>query len=202
LPVFRLYQRVVLAAFAACSTLPLLATSILQPSFDQLVQQADYIVHAKVKSVTAEWKIDGSNKHIVTKVELDITEVVAGTPPQPLVLEMLGGKIGDRELRVDGAPKFNVGDEDVLFVHGNGLQFSPLVAMEYGRYRVSHDPTTGVAHMARDNGAPLYSEQEVGLPMGTVSPLKDSQPAAQPLTPDVFKNRIRSSRQNNLRSAK
>jgi len=195
-PFFRLLLAVAGAAIAACGALPVLATTINQPSFDQLVQQADYIVHAKVKSVTAEWRVDGANKHIVTKVELDVTEVVEGTPPQPLVLEMLGGKIGDRELRVDGAPKFKVGDEDILFVHGNGQQLSPLVAMEYGRYRVQHDATTGRAHVARENGAPLFSEQEVALPMGAASALKAGHDEVQPLTPEDFKNQIHRSRKN------
>src|ERR1035437_6462420 len=128
-----------MTAIAVYSALPGYDTTINQPGFSSLVQQADYIVHATVKSVTAEWSTDGPNKHIITKVELSVQEVIAGTPPQPLVLVMLGGKIGDQELRVEGAPHFKVGDEDILFIHGNGQQFTPLVAMEYGRDPVVHD---------------------------------------------------------------
>ena len=182
-------------AMAVCSALPISGSTINQPSFANLVQQADYIVHATVKSVTAEWSIDGPNRHIMTKVELDVNEVVAGNPPKPLVLTMLGGRIGDQELRVEGAPRFKVGDEDILFIHGNGQQFTPLVAMQYGRYPIKHDAATGSAYVARANGVPLYSEQEVILPLGAASALKVSQPAAVPLSPGDFKKQIRTYRQ-------
>jgi hypothetical protein len=185
-----------LAIFLAGVACPVSATTIIPPSFDQLVQQADYIVHAKVKSVNAEWRIDGANKHIITKVELDVSEVIAGTPPESVVLVLLGGKIGDKELRVDGSPHFAVGDEDILFVRGNGQQFTPLVAMEYGRYRVMHDAATGRDHVARDNGAPLYSEQDTAVPMADVTGSKAGQAGALPLTPEDFKSRIRLHRQN------
>ena len=180
---------------AICSALPLCGSTVNQPSFGDLVQQADYIVHATVKSVTAEWKIDGQNRHIMTKVELDVNEVVAGNPPQPLVLTLLGGRIGDQELRVEGAPRFKVGDEDILFIHGNGQQFTPLVAMQYGRYPIKHDAATGAAYVTRANGVPLYGEQEVILPPGAASALKASQPGALPLSPADFKKLIRTCRQ-------
>ncbi len=185
---------------AACAiTLALVAprlsaTTVVPPSFDQLVSQADYIVRATVKSVTAEWRTDGVNKQIITKVEVAVNEVIAGTPPQPTVLEMLGGKIGTEELRVEGAPQFKVGDEDILFVHGNGLQFTPLVAMMHGRYHVFHDANTGRAYVARESKAPLYSETETALPMDATSLRKESQPGALPLSPEDFISRIKTSR--------
>ena len=176
------------------------ATTVIPPTFDQLVSRSDYIVRATVKSVTAEWRTDGANKHIISKVELEVSEVIAGTPPQPLVLEMLGGKIGTQEMRVEGAPKFQVGDEDILFVHGNGQQITPLVAMMHGRYPVMHDPSTGRAYMAREGRAPLYDEQEVALPMGAASSVKAKQPAAQPLSPEDFVARIKNSRLNSAKT--
>ena len=182
-------------AMVVCSALPLSASTVNQPSFGDLVQQADYIVHVTVKSVTAEWKIDGPNLHIMTKVELEVNEVVAGTPPQPLVLTLLGGRIGDQELRVEGAPRFKVGDEDILFIHGNGQQFTPLVAMQYGRYPIKRDAATGAAYVTRANGVPLYGEQEVILPPGVASALKVRQPGALPLSPTDFKKQIRTCRQ-------
>jgi len=130
----------------ALCLLPLrsLATSVVAPEFDSLVSQSDYVVRAVVKSVNSEWRIDGSNRSIITKVELTVREMIKGTPPTPLVLEMLGGTIGETTMRVDGAPKFRVGDEDILFIHGNGRQFSPLVGIMYGRYAVA-PPSTGSA---------------------------------------------------------
>ena len=48
-----------------------------------------------------------------------------------------GGSDGrGRFMRVSGVPLFQVGDEDLLFVSGNGEDGCPLVLCEWGRYRI------------------------------------------------------------------
>jgi hypothetical protein len=177
------------------------ATTVIPPDFNKLVSQADYIVRAVVKSVTSELKTDGGHKRIVTKVELDVREVISGTPPQALVLEMLGGKVGDEEMRVDGAPKFTAGDEDILFIHGNGKQFNPLVAMMYGRYPILQEAGSGREYVARSNGVPLHSEQEVDKPMvaAAVSQRAAQDSPAPALSPADFVSRIKAAATQNSR---
>jgi hypothetical protein len=167
------------------------ATTVIPPDFNKLVSQADYIVRGVVKSVNSEMSTDGGRRHIITKVEINVSEVISGTPPQPLVLVMLGGTVGDETMFVAGAPKFKVGDEDILFIHGNGVQFTPLVAMMHGRYPILHDRATGRAYVARSNGAPLFNEQDVNQPMeAPVSAQTAAGAAALPLSPVDFVARI------------
>ncbi|MEO6993561.1 MAG: hypothetical protein ABI273_08020 [Lacunisphaera sp.] len=173
------------------------ATTVIPPAFDELVHQADYVVHAVVKSVTCEWQSDGRNRHIMTKVELEVKEVIAGSPPSPLVLEMLGGKIGDLQMLVHGVPEFKVGDEDILFVHGNGSQLCPLVAMSHGRYPIKHNAKSGRAYMARANGESLYNEQQAARPMIAPGVNQEQAAAVLPLSPEAFISKIRFSRRNN-----
>jgi hypothetical protein len=161
------------------------------PDFNTLVSQADYVVRAVVKSVTPEWREHKGEKFIVSKIELEVQEVIKGTPPTPLVLDIVGGKIGDEELKVEGAPTFLVGDEDILFVQGNGHQIYPLVAMMHGRYPIFRDAKTGEKLVLRSNGMPLYSEQDVSLPMNKLSAAKAQDPAAKPMTADSFIQKIR-----------
>lgn len=167
------------------------ATTVVAPKFDSLVAQADYVVRAVVKSVTSEWRIDGSNRHIMTKVKLDVREVIKGTPPSPLVLEMLGGRIGQDELIVEGAPRFFVGDEDILFVHGNGHQFFPLVAIMYGQFIVSRDTATGLDLIHRSNGSPLYDVKDVTKPLTAATAAASTAP--RPLSATEFATKIRAS---------
>jgi hypothetical protein len=172
---------------------------VIPPDFNKLVNQADYIVRGVVKSVNSEMRTDGGSRHIVTKVEVEVSEVISGTPPQPLVLEMLGGKVGDDEMVVDGAPKFKVGDEDILFIHGNGKQFNPLVALMYGRYPILAEAGTGRQYVARANGIPLHSESEVDQPM--VRPAVNPQAAPPPaLSPADFVSRIKNAVNENSRA--
>jgi hypothetical protein len=136
------------------------ATTVVPPEFEELVNESDYIVRATVKSVRSEYSSPGS-KMIVSYVELDVKEVITGSPPSPLVLRMLGGRMGDNRMVVSGAPEFVVGDEDILFVKGNGKNFTPLTAMMHGRYPITRDEATGRGYVMRNNLAPLKDTKEV-----------------------------------------
>lgn len=178
-----------LALAFSLASLPGRATTVIAPSFDSLVSQADYVVRATVKSVNSEWHINGANRSILTKVELTVSEIIKGTPPTPLVLEILGGKIGQTAMVVKGAPKFQVGDDDILFIHGNGQQFIPLVALTYGQYAVTRDSTSGEEVVLRSNGLPLYNVADIAAPLASAS----APSAARPLTAAEFAGKIRTS---------
>src|SRR5690349_11410776 len=90
------------------------ATTVVPPDFTELVNESEYIVRAVVKSVKSEWREKDGHRHIFTKVEVEVLEVINGTPPQPLVLDMLGGRVGEDEMVIEGMPKFAVGQEDIL----------------------------------------------------------------------------------------
>jgi hypothetical protein len=158
-----------------------------------MVAASDYIVRAVVKSVTPEWRENPGKpgqRYIASRVELDIKEAIKGAPPQPLVLDFVGGKIGDKELIVDGAPKLEVGQESILFVRGNGRLVVPLVGMHHGHYPVRRDARTGQDQMLRSSGKLLYSEKEVSLPESAASSVA---PGAKPLSSSDFAARIRQS---------
>jgi hypothetical protein len=94
---------------------------------------------------------------------------------------------------VQGIPKFEVGQEDILFVRGNGRQFYPLTAAMHGRYPVVHEKG-GHAYVARSNHTALHATAEVALPMteesevGVQQQLNTGTPA---LSPDDFTRQIR-----------
>ena len=176
-------------------------TSVVPPDFQKLVDDSDYIVRAVVKSVTSEWRVNEGHRGIFTLVELDVKEVIRGTPPQPLVLVMLGGTVGDQTLTVAGAPQFKVGDEDILFIHGNGYYFSPLVAVMHGRYPVRRNPDNGREFIARSNGRPLYHENDVAQPMAEGATAQPALRASRlPLTPAEFVTRIKAAAVNSSRA--
>lgn len=180
-----------LGALLLLSAASLFATTVIAPEFDDLVGKADYVVRATVKSVTSEWREKNGQRHIFTKVELTVNEVITGTPPTPLVLDMLGGRVGDEELRVVGTPKFKVGEESVLFVQANGRQYYPLAGIMHGKYPVERDAKTGREYIARSNGTPLYSEKEVVEPMTSSVAAKAAHAGQEPLTPTAFIAKIR-----------
>ena len=172
----------------ACLAGPLAATSVVPPAFSELVNGADYIVRARVKSVTPEVRLRNGRELIYSKVELDVLEVIAGTPPQPLVLTMLGGQMGDRKVMIQGAPVFNVGNEDILFVRGNGRVFYPLLRDE---------KQAGRQYVNRSNLVPLLTTDEVAQPMAQgdmAERLRRMRDPSQALSPADFAKAIRNVR--------
>jgi hypothetical protein len=171
------------------------ATTLVAPDFDRLVNSADYVVRATVKSVSAERRVNSAKPgktYIGTRVELEVHEVISGTPPSPLVLKLAGGRIGDEELTIDGAPHFVVGQESILFIRGNGRQVIPLVGMKHGHYPVRRDKRTGETQIMRSSGKLLYDVKEVALPDAAASATPARDPRAQPLSSTEFVTRIRS----------
>jgi hypothetical protein len=183
------------AVFLAAAALRLPATTVVPPEFEQLVNESDYVIRATVKAVTAEVQTTAAGgRKIVTRVELGVNEVLAGAPPEKVVLRMLGGKVGDEEMVVEGAPRFTVGEEDVLFVRGNGQAVCPLTAMMHGRYRVERDAATGRAYLARENRVPLTDVSEVSQAMaeGSAAEMqRRMKSAALALSPAEFAQRVR-----------
>ncbi len=169
------------------------ATTVNPPKFSDLVNQSDFIVRAVVKSVVSEYARPGSRK-IVSKIELEVKEVIAGTPTQPLVLRVMGGKIGEEEMILEGAPQLKVGDENIFFVQGNGRQIYPLVAMMHGLYPIKREAASGREFVARSNQVPLQSTAEVALPMtsGNAAELqRRMRSTGEALTPAQFVQQIR-----------
>jgi hypothetical protein len=186
-----------------CPFVIIQATTVNPPEFPDLVNQSDYIVRAVVKSVEAKVEQTARGRKIYTYVELEVREVIAGTPPSPLVLRLLGGRVGKDVMILEGAPQFKVGEEDILFVQGNGRQIYPLVAIMHGRYPVQRETGSGREFMARSNRVPLQNTSEVVLPMtaGSAAQLQmRMKNSAEALSPAEFIRQIRAAvKSSNLR---
>jgi hypothetical protein len=175
------------AAFLLACVAPVHATSVVPPSFAELVADADAIYRGTVTAVTSRHvaRPDGQGAVIKTFVTVRIEKVLKGAERPEVTLEFLGGTVGDESLVVQGMPKFAVGDREFVFVQRNGIQFCPLVAMSHGRYRQLRDAATGRDYVARDNRMPLTDTAEVALPMTALPGPVRAAAAATALT-DAF----------------
>jgi len=168
-------MRSLLASTALLLMLPA-ALSAQQPALDlgtltldQLAGRAATIVVSTVTSRQAEWENYGASRLIVTRVTLAIEQTLKGSPPRTLVVEVLGGTIGDQTLHVSHVPAFKVGDRDVLFLNGALHAASPIVGSDQGRFRVMNEVATGTARMLNAGFGPLVSPAEIGTPAGSRS---------------------------------
>jgi hypothetical protein len=146
------------------------ATTVVPPTFRQLVTQAEFIVRAEVRAVRCEETPRNGGWVIHTYVSIAVLRSLKGDAPEVMELRVLGGTVGEHTLHVAGVPRFVPGEKCLLFIEHNGEQFCPLVAIMYGRYRVERRAGDGVEVVRRDNGAPLRMADDVALPMSASLP--------------------------------
>lgn len=148
-----------LAAFTAAR-----ATTVIPPTFEQLVERAELIFHGTVTEVKSLWTGEGAQRHIVTYVSFKPEETIKGEAAPSYTLRMLGGTVGDETMEVTDTPKFRVGDRDILFVENNGTQFVPLVGIMHGRFRVRKDELTGKDSVTDHHGHAVADVAALGRP--------------------------------------
>lgn len=171
-----------------------LATSVIPPSFHELVSQADLVVDGEITSVRSEFAAHEGGRLVYTYVTVEVLEVIKGAAGPLLELRLLGGTVGDFSMTIDGVPQFRRGDRDILFIVGNGDQFCPLVAVMHGRYPIVSRAGDGADIVLRTNGAPLRAPEEVQLPLSSVSLgilSRGGNPVSAAMTVAQFKSRIR-----------
>ncbi|PYJ09279.1 MAG: hypothetical protein DMF06_10515 [Verrucomicrobia bacterium] len=137
------------------------ATTVIAPTFDQLVGDAELIFQGTVIEARSEWISQGAEREMVTYVTFDIKDAIKGAPGSNYTIRMLGGTIAGETREVADAPRFKAGDRDVVFVEHNGTQFIPLVGIMHGRFHVQTD-ASGRDVIAKDNGASVGDVTKLG----------------------------------------
>jgi hypothetical protein len=158
------------------------ATTVIPPTFDELVTRAEAIFQGTVTDVRSQWTGEGAQRRIVSYVTFKVEDAIKGNLGRETTLRMLGGTVDGQTMQVSDAPTFKPGDRDVLFVEHNGTQFIPLVGIMHGRYRV-HKDESGRDVVLTNDRALLSSFDHVG---------KESAGSGQAMALEQFKQGIRS----------
>ena len=138
------------------------ATTVIPPTFDGLVTQAEVIFQGSVTATKSQYVGDGPDRHIATFVTFKVNDIYKGSPGNTYTMELMGGTVGNDTMEVTDAPRFKVGDRDILFVEHNGSQFIPLVGIMHGRFRIQQDQATGREIVATNSGAPIADVTQLG----------------------------------------
>jgi hypothetical protein len=190
LPPPRLRAFLLLFALSVLPSRTAFATSVIAPSFAELVAEADSIVRARVIAVRAAWVDNPQGRVIKTFVTFETLRQLKGPTAPGFTLSFLGGELDGQAMRVAGMPRFEVGQRELLFVTAGSVQLCPLVGLMHGRYRVKEDPASGREYLARNDGVPLTSEHDVQLPQDLNPLATRTKSVAAALSPDFFEQRI------------
>lgn len=145
-----------------CAGVVVNATSVIPPTFTELVDKAQTVFVGETIDVRSQWVATPSGPAIFTRVTFRVDRIIKGHVGPVTVLEFLGGRVGDDALEIAGMPRFRSGDRDLLFVDDRGRQMSPIVGFMHGRFRLMRDPATGRDLVSRYNYQALTSVDELG----------------------------------------
>ena len=149
------------------------ATTVIPPTFEQLVDQAEIIFRGSVTNISSQWVGEGADRHIMSYITFKVKDSLKGSPGESYTLRTFGGTVGQDTMKIGDGPEFQVGDDDVLFVENNGTQVVPLVGIMYGRFHVKKDASgqetittnenqplrnvTGLGHAAAEEAGPAMN---------------------------------------------
>jgi hypothetical protein len=137
------------------------ALTVVPPTFDELVAEAETIVRGEVTAVRAEEFDSPQGRGVRTHVTLRVERALKGAPGAEITLVQLGGSTGRQTLLIPGLPQFHVGERQIVFVARNERVFCPIVGIGHGRYHVRREAATGREYIVRDNEAPLVALAEI-----------------------------------------
>lgn len=184
---------------ALCSLLAVClaqATTVIPPTFDQLVAEADTIFQGTVTDVKSEWTGEGGQRHIISYVTVKVEDTLKGNPGDTYTLRMLGGTVDGETMEVSDSPKFQIGDRDILFVQNNGKQFIPLVGIMHGRFQVHKDENTGADVILSNEGKAITDVTKLGQEPDETAPAKggattEANNVSKAVEADAFKSAIK-----------
>lgn len=149
---------VVLAALLAAGGTLALGSTFLKVDLPTLDRMSESVVHARVVDVESAWNAEGSM--IFTRVTLQVVERLRGAAQDTVTVRVPGGTVGDFTSEMEGAPRFQQGDDVVVFL----ARWNDGVPMVAGY-------AEGLSFVQRDaNGnAILHGGLANGLPMNELA---------------------------------
>jgi len=160
------------------------ASIVLALELDELVQQSDRIF---VGRVAYSESFTYPNGHIGTWHRIEIERDVRGTlsSEREVIVETLGGSIGDLGMRIEGEPTFTVGERVMVFgTDGGSIQSVRPVGMGQGVMRIRNE--AGVDRVRQTRAGMLLMRRNA---QGLLQKARGALPREERL--DTFLSRVR-----------
>lgn len=176
------FSLLALTLLMACSAL---ATLVPRMSLEEVIDASETIVHGNVVRTWADW--DADHKYIWTHYEIQVVDKLKGNVVSTIVVSEPGGTVGDTALQVAGTPRYEVGEEVVLFAEKTPLGYLRTCGWGQGKFRVQR---------ARETGKVTVRTAAKGIQL-VEPPARESKAAGTPLGEmngqelEQFKTRVR-----------
>ena len=136
-------------------------TTVIAPTFHELVAEAQLVLVGHVTNTQALWVSAGAHRQISTDVTFEVESVLKGESASTHVLRFVGGTLDGDTLRIPGVPEFQTGDRALLFVSATTHAISPLVGVMHGRFPIRQG-TDGFDYVTLHDGRAFSRVEQVG----------------------------------------
>ncbi|UQA55731.1 hypothetical protein [Polyangium aurulentum] len=116
------------------------ATTMLLLTREQLVERSEVVARVRVgKAVTGESE---DRRAIVTRTEIQVTQLLKGKAPERLVIQQIGGSHNGKTQKILGDAALRPGEDAVVFLRRDDKGTAYLTALSLSVYHVD---ATGMA---------------------------------------------------------
>jgi hypothetical protein len=122
------------------------ATTLARMSVAKMTSAAGVIAHARCVGATTAWDAG----EIWTFTTFQTEEAWKGSVAPRFTVRLLGGRAGDLTSIVAGVPRFQAGEEVVLFLEITGHGDFSIVSWMQGTFRIRRDVRTGAETAVQD----------------------------------------------------
>jgi len=172
-----LFLQIIVLLLVFSSFKNLYATNLKAFTKTDLIHGADSVIIGEVLDEYSDW--DSSGKFIITYVKLRVLEDIKGSEEgaAEIIVKRPGGKVGDREMIIHGAPKFRKGEKTLLFLKKGFNGIRGVMGFSLGKLRIIKDRFSGeeVAVNPHNPDLKFFKMQPNGK-LGEGTPAKIWQP--------------------------
>ncbi len=118
-------------------------------SLDQLAAGSDAVARVNFASSESRWE----NGTIWTITTVKVAETLKGDLPAEISVRLPGGRVGHLTSTVEGTPKFNPGDDAVVFLKRLRAGGFTVAGWVEGTFRISRDPRSGSQTVTQDSAS-------------------------------------------------
>jgi hypothetical protein len=125
------------------------ATTLVRLSLDQLASGSDAVARVNFSSAVTRWE-NGTIWPITT---VKVIETLKGNLPGEISVRLPGGRVGHLTATVEGTPRFNPGDDAIVFLKISQAGGFTVAGWVEGTFRILRDPQTGNQTVTQDSSA-------------------------------------------------
>jgi hypothetical protein len=115
------------------------ATTLARMSLTELAHAAGVIVRVRCVSSASQW----DKGAIWTFSEFEVSERLKGSPESRIRVRVPGGRVGHLVTVIEAAPRFQPGEESILFLEATLGGDYAVTAWAEGTFRIHVHPQTG-----------------------------------------------------------